>query len=72
MKVRLGGEVRGRWSLCLIRRGRWSEGSSSRASQLQRVAKSGVARVMSGEVGVVLVLYGLRVGVSGLLSMTML
>ena len=38
--MRLGVGVRGWWSLC-FRRARWSEGSSSRASQLQRVAKSG-------------------------------
>ena len=49
MKVRFGLGMRGRWSLCLVRRGRWSEESSRRASQLHRVAKSGEASVMSGE-----------------------
>ena len=64
--------MRGRWSLCLVRRGRWSEESSSKASQLQRVAKSGEASVMSGEVGAVLALYGLRVEVLVQLRICML
>ena len=52
--------------------GRWSDGSSRRASHEQRVEKEGEVRVMSGEVGAVLALYGLRVGVLGLLMMVRL
>ena len=52
-----------------MRRGRWSEGSSWRVLQVFRRDKSGVQRVKSGEVGWVCKLYGLRVGVCGLLNM---
>ena len=39
------------------------------AAQVALRAMSGVAKDISGEVGLVAILYGLRVGVSGLLSM---
>ena len=39
---------------------------------MQQVEKEGEARVMSGEVGAVLALYGLRVGVLGLFMMVRL
>ena len=39
------------------------------AAQVALRAMSGVAKDISGEVGLVATLYGLRVGVSGLLSM---
>ena len=47
--------------------GRWSDDSSWTARHELRSARLGVARDTSGDVGSVLMLYGLRVGVEGLL-----
>ena len=64
MNVRLGVVVRGLWSVCLMRIGRWSEERSWIALHEERRARSGEAKDMAGEVWLVLGLKGLRVGVS--------
>ena len=55
--------------MCRIMGERWLDGSACMAAEVALKAMSGVVRDKSGEVGLVVILYGLRVRVSGLLMM---
>ena len=57
----------GACSLYVISIGMWSEDRSCSVCHEERSARLGEAKEMSGDVGEVLVLKGLRVGVWGLL-----
>ena len=67
--MRLGGLLSCLWRECVIIIGKWSDDRSCVALQEERRARSGEAKEMSGEVWLVLVLNGFRVGESVLLRM---
>ena len=67
--MRLGGLLSGLLRECVMMISKWSEDRSCVALQKERRARSGEAKEMSGEVWLVLMLNGFRVGVSVLLRM---
>ena len=67
--MRFGGLLNGLWRECVMMIGKWSGNRSCVALQVERKARSGEAKEMSGEVWLMLVLSGFRVGESVLLRM---
>ena len=65
--MRLGWSVSGRCNVCRTTSGTLLDGSPCMATQVARKSMSGIVQDRPREVKLVAVLYGLRVGVSGLL-----